>query len=66
MGQDSTTKEMCELAEELAALSHKQSQALQASAYIKMNAQEAREYDDRRLRIGELCSLLSKFKPNSS
>jgi hypothetical protein len=51
------------LAEELSLLSKLQSQALQASAYIMMGAEEAREYDARRIRIGELCERLGKFKP---
>ena len=59
---DISPKQLSELAEELSTLSKKQSQALQASVYIQMNAQEAREYDERRVRIGELCSILGKFK----
>jgi hypothetical protein len=54
-----------ELADELSALCKLQSQALQASAYKMMNAQEAQEYDARRIRIGELCECLGKFKPSS-
>jgi hypothetical protein len=57
-----SAEKLSELADELSALSKKQSQALQASAYIRMNAQEAREYDERRVRIGELCSVLGRFK----
>jgi hypothetical protein len=54
-----------ELADELSDLSKLQSHALQASAYALMNAQEAQEYDARRIRIGELCERLGKFKPPS-
>jgi hypothetical protein len=42
-----------------------QSRALQASAYVLMSAQEAQEYDARRMRIGELCECLGRFKPPS-
>jgi hypothetical protein len=54
-----------ELADELSALCKLQSQALQASAYKMMSAQEAQEYDARRIRIGELSERLGKFKPPS-
>jgi hypothetical protein len=54
-----------ELADELSALSKLQSRALQASAYVMMNPHEAQEYDVRRIRIGELCERLGKFKPPS-
>ena len=54
-----------ELADELSALCKLQSQALQASAYITMNPQEAEEYDARRIRIGELSERLGKFTPSS-
>jgi hypothetical protein len=53
------------LADELSKLSKLQSRALQASAYVLMSAQEAQEYDARRIRIGELCERLGKFKPPS-
>jgi hypothetical protein len=52
-----------ELADEMAALSKLQSEALQTAAYTKMSAQQAAEYDQRRLRIGEICALLGKFRP---
>jgi hypothetical protein len=51
------------LAEEMAALSKLQFEALQTAAYMKMSKQEAAQYDQRRLRIGEICGLLGKFKP---
>jgi hypothetical protein len=53
-----------ELADEMAALSKLQSEALQTAAYVRMSEREAAEYDHRRLRIGEICGLLGKFKPN--
>jgi hypothetical protein len=52
------------LSAELSYLSKQQSKALQASAYISMNAEEAREYDKRRLPIAELCALIGEFKPS--
>jgi hypothetical protein len=52
-----------ELAEELAMLSRLQSEALQTAAYAKMSQQEASQYDHRRMRIGEICGVLAKFKP---
>ena len=51
-----------ELADELSALCKLQPQALQASAYKMMSAQEAQEYDARRIRIGELSERLGKFE----
>jgi hypothetical protein len=63
---DVSAERLSELADELSALSKKQSKALQASAYIQMNAQEASEYDERRVRIGELCSILGRFKAVSN
>jgi hypothetical protein len=51
------------IADELATLSKQQSLALQGSAYGKMSTEEAERYDQRRIRIGELCTLLNQFKP---
>jgi hypothetical protein len=62
---DISAEQLSELADELSALSKKQSQALQASAYKMMSAQEAQEYDARRVGIGELSERLGKFKPPS-
>ena len=59
-----SAEQLSELADELSKLSKQQSIALQASAYIQMNAQEAGEYDERRVRIGELCSVLGTLKAN--
>jgi hypothetical protein len=52
-----------ELTEEMAALAKQQFQALQTAAYMRMSPDEAEQYDLRRLRIGQICGLLSKFKP---
>jgi hypothetical protein len=54
---------LTELTAELAELSKKQSQALQAAPFPKMYAEEKAEYEKRRLRIGELCELVGKYKP---
>ena len=54
-----------ELADELSALCKLQLWALQASAYKMTNAQEAQQYDARRIRIGELSARLGKFRPPS-
>jgi len=53
------------LADELSALSKLQSEALEAAIYVSMSQEEAKEYDQRGARIGELCRLLGKFKPES-
>jgi hypothetical protein len=50
------------LSMELSALSRQQSEALQRSSYVKMPPRDADEYDNRRLRIAELCEFLSKFR----
>jgi hypothetical protein len=55
-------KKLAELAAELAELSKQQSEALISSAYNRMSAKERKEYDERRLRIGELSELVSKYK----
>jgi hypothetical protein len=61
--QGKVQKLAAELAAELAELSKQQSEALLASAYIRMSPQQSEEYDKRRLRIGELSDLVSKYKP---
>jgi hypothetical protein len=58
-----STEQAKELADELAALSKRQSEALLTAAYVSMSKEEAQEYDERRLRIGEICGLLTKFSP---
>jgi hypothetical protein len=39
-----------------------QYEALQKSSYLQMPQKEADVYDRRRVRIGELCDLLTKFR----
>ena len=68
MPQDESSKEKvqklaAELASELAELSKQQSEALLSSAYLRMSPKQMEEYDKRRLRIGELSELVSKYKP---
>jgi hypothetical protein len=67
MSQDGSSKEkvkkLAELAAELSELSKQQSEALISSAYSRMSAKEMKEYDERRLRIGELSELVGKYKP---
>jgi hypothetical protein len=48
---------------ELSTLSRQQYEALQKASYLYMPQQEADEYNKRRLRIGEICEHLAKFKP---
>jgi hypothetical protein len=56
-------KQAAALAKELSELSEKQSQELKTAAYIPMTAEELTQYDKRRDRIKELCTLLSKYRP---
>lgn len=51
-----------DLEQELALISHQQFMALQKAPYLRMSAEEAREYDQRRMRIGEICALLQKHR----
>jgi hypothetical protein len=51
-----------DLEQELALISHEQFMALQKCSYLRMSEQEAGEYDRRRIRIGEICALLEKYK----
>jgi hypothetical protein len=51
------------IADELSTLSKQQSLALQGSGYNKMSKEQAASYDERRIRIAELCAVLAKFKP---
>jgi polyhydroxyalkanoate synthesis regulator phasin len=53
-----------ELTDELSALSKQQSKALQSAAYTRMSKEEAKEYDQRRVRIAEICALVGTFKPS--
>lgn len=61
-----TAKEAKDLAEELSRLTHAQYEALQKASYLRMSPDEAAEYDQRRIRIGELCGVLGKFKPSEA
>jgi hypothetical protein len=62
-GDDITSSEAKDLAEELSRLTRQQYEALQRASYLHMSANEAAEYDERRIRIGELCGVLGKFRP---
>jgi hypothetical protein len=55
--------EIAKLSAEHASLARQQYEALQKPSYVRMSANEAAAYDERRLRIGELCDLLAKFRP---
>jgi hypothetical protein len=54
--------EIASLSAEHASLAKQQYESLQKSPYIRMSASEAAAYDERRLRIGEICDLLAKFR----
>ena len=58
--QRDLSAEQKELADELSALCEEQSEALETAGYIRMNEEEAREYDERHLRIEKICELLGK------
>jgi hypothetical protein len=60
-----SSEEAKKLAEELSALSRRQSEALQIAAYMKMSKEEAEHYDERARRIGQICGQLRKFRPQS-
>jgi hypothetical protein len=55
-----------ELAKEMSALSKMQSFAIETAIYIKMSREELLQYDKRRERISEICSVLSKYRPTES
>jgi len=54
------------LSEEHASLARQQYEALQKSPYVRMSESEARVYDERRLRIGEICELLAEFRSKTT
>jgi phosphoribosylformylglycinamidine (FGAM) synthase PurS component len=56
-------KQGAALAKELSELSQNQSEALRTAAYIPMTGEEMAEYDKRRDRIKELCTLLGRYRP---
>jgi hypothetical protein len=53
------------LADELRELCKQQSQALQTAPYFRMSSEEAIKYDERRLRIAQISSIVGKFKASS-
>ncbi|HMH13925.1 MAG TPA: hypothetical protein VK578_12530 [Edaphobacter sp.] len=59
-----TRNDIISLSKEHAALAKQQYEALQKSSYVNMSQTEADEYNKRRIRIGELCEILSKFRPH--
>jgi hypothetical protein len=61
-----SAEKAAQLADELSALSKQQSEALHKGAYISMSREEAKQYDQRRTRISEICTWLGKFKPLES
>jgi hypothetical protein len=60
-----SASEIASLSAEHASLARQQYLALQKSPYIRMSASEAAAYDERRLRIGEICDLLAKCRRKS-
>jgi hypothetical protein len=58
--------EIASLSAEHASLARQQHDALQKSSYVRMSASEAAAYDERRLRIGEICDLLAKLRPRET
>jgi hypothetical protein len=59
-----TRNDIISLSKEHDALAKQQYEALQKSSYVNMSQTEADEYNKRRIRIGELCEILSKFRPH--
>jgi hypothetical protein len=53
------------LADELRELSKQQSEALQTASYFRMSPEDAIKYDERRLRIAQISSIVGKFKASS-
>jgi hypothetical protein len=53
------------LRKELSTLSHRQTEALKKTPYIRMTAEKAFNYEDRCKRINEICELLLAFHPKS-
>jgi hypothetical protein len=51
------------LAAELSELSHQQALALRDAPFTGMTKEQARQFDRRRDRISELCTLLGKVRP---
>jgi hypothetical protein len=57
--------EIASLSAEHASLARQQYEALQKSSYVRMSASEAAAYDERRVRIGEICDLLARCRGKS-
>ena len=55
-------EQVTELKDELSALSRKHIEALQSAVYIRMNEQEADEYDQGGVRISQLYGLLGNSR----
>jgi hypothetical protein len=65
LGNETLSAEQVQkLADELSQLSKQQSKALQTAAYFSMSAEDAYDYDKRRERIAELCTLIGNFRPS--
>jgi hypothetical protein len=60
--EDLKSDEAMRLSAELSLLSGQQYEALQRAPYRRMSDPERDAYDRRRLRIGELCSLLTEVQ----
>jgi hypothetical protein len=54
-------EQVTELKDELSALSKKHDEALESAVYIRMNKEEADEYDQSDLRMGKVRELLGKL-----
>ena len=54
---------MIQLKDELSALSKKHNEAFESAVYIRMNAEEADEYDESGLRMGKVPRTIGKVRP---
>ena len=54
-------EQVTELKDELSALSKKHNEALESAVYIRMNEEEADEYDQSGVRMGKVRELLGKL-----
>jgi hypothetical protein len=57
-----TQNDIISLSKEHTALAQQQYEALQKSPYVNMSQTDADEYNKRRIRIGEICEQLTKFR----
>lgn len=53
------------LSAELATVTRQQYDALMKSSYLQMPVQDAAEYDERRIRIAEICEALKSYRKKS-